>query len=319
MLAKRVEQGMEIAVLGVGGLGGYLGARLAQHGHRIHLIARGRNLEAIRARGVHVEAPSGAYVVKPASAEADARAVPNCDVVLVVVKNYDLDEAIETLRPFAGQKACFVSLLNGIDAVRKLDAAFPGRALAGQCYVVVELDQPGVVRQTPGPQTIVLGELDNRCSARVAALAEAFSATGMDASVSDRIEAVQWTKLTFISCLAGVVAASRSSVGEVLACSETRLLYESALREAQAVARAKNIPVSPTIVQDTLDFAATLDPSTTFSLLRDVLAGRRTEIDAFCGAIVRHGDTCGIPTPVHRFLVAVLKPADERGRRAAST
>ncbi|WP_394821537.1 ketopantoate reductase family protein [Pendulispora albinea] len=304
---------MEVAFVGAGGVGGHFGGLLARKGVSVHYVARGRHLEAIRRDGLRVEAASGTFTVRPASVEADARAVPTCGAVFLCVKTYDLDPAIEALRPFAGERACFVPLLNGVDAVDKLAAAFPGRTVGGQCSVLAEVLEPGVIRQARGPQQIVVGELDHRRTSRLEAIASVFAGSGAEVVLSESIQADLWTKLIFIGCLAGVVAATRSSVGEVLACAESRALYLSALREAVAVARAEGVALRPNIVEATMMRAEGTEPATKFSLLRDVEARRRTEVDAMVGAIVRRGRARGVATPAHEFLVAALLPAHLRG------
>lgn len=303
---------MELAVIGVGGVGGYFGGLLARKGVSVHFVARGRHLDAIRKHGLRVEATSGTFSVRPTSAEADARAVPNCDLVLVCVKNYDLDALLTTLQPYAGDRACFVPLLNGIDAVRALSAAFPARIIAGQCSVLAELVSPGVVRQAPGPRQIVIGGLDRTPTPRALALRDAFADTGVDVSISETIEADLWTKMIYIACVASVVAVTRTSVGEVLACAESRALCVSALEEAIAVARAEGVALQPSLLESLLSRAESLEKRTKFSLLRDLEAGRRIEIDALNGALVRRGREHGLATPVHQFLYAALLPAHRR-------
>jgi 2-dehydropantoate 2-reductase len=304
---------MNVAFIGAGGVGGYFGGLLARKGVPVHLVARGQHLEAIRSEGLRVEAASGTFTVRPTSAEADARAVPDCDAVFLSVKNYDLEVALDALRTFAGERACFVPLLNGVEAVEKLAAAFPGRTVAGQCSVLAEVLKPGVIRQARGPQQIVIGELDHRRTSRLSLIADAFAGTGAELIVSGWIQVELWTKLIFIGCLAGIIAATRSSVGEVLACAESRALYLSALREVVAVAEAEGVALPPTIMETTLARAEGSDPATKFSLLRDMEAGRRTELDALIGAIVRRGRERGVATPAHEFLYATLAPAHRRG------
>ncbi|WP_394823327.1 ketopantoate reductase family protein [Pendulispora albinea] len=304
---------MDVAFIGAGGVGGYFGGLLARKGVGVHFVARGQHLSAIRREGLRIEAASGTFTVRPASAEADARAVGRCDFAFVCVKNYDLDAAIEALRPFAGERACFVPLLNGVDAVDKLGAAFPRRTVAGQCSVLAEVAAPGVIRQAPGPQQIVVGELDRRLTSRVAALADVFAGTGVDLVVSESIQTALWTKAIYIACLASVIAATRTSAREVLACAESRALYIAALREAVAVADKEGVTLEPNLVQTLLARGEALQAGTKLSLLRDFEANRRTEIESLSGSFIRRGRARGVPTPTHEFLYAVLLPAHLRG------
>jgi 2-dehydropantoate 2-reductase len=95
-----------------------------------------------------------------------------------------------------------------------------------------------------------------------------------------------------------------------MACEESRLLLNRAMREVDAVARAKGIPMDADVVEKTMAFAGKLQPATTASMQRDVVAGRRTEYDAINGAVVRAGREMGVPTPAHEFIWTCLKVAD---------
>jgi 2-dehydropantoate 2-reductase len=308
---------MEMAFVGAGGVGGYFGGLLARKGLKVHFVARGRHRNAILDRGLRVEAASGTFTVSPASVEEDARAVPHCDFVFLCVKNYDLEETLRALEPFAGTRACFVPLLNGVDAARKLEAMFPGRTIAAQCSVLSEILEPGVIRQANGPQQIVLGEPCHRRTERMDILADTFSGTGAEVLMSETIERELWSKLIFISCLAGVVAATRSTIGEVLACPQTRALCVTALQEAVVVADAEGIALDSSLVEATMRRAEALEPGSRFSLLRDLEAGKRSEIDSLNGTIVRCGLERGVATPVHSFIYAALLPTHLRGQGAA--
>jgi 2-dehydropantoate 2-reductase len=303
---------MNVAFIGAGGVGGYFGGLLARKGVAVHYVARGRHLEAIRAEGLRVEAAEGTFTVRPASVEADPGAVRDCDYVFVCVKNYDLDEALRALVPAAGKRACFVPLLNGVDAAQKLAALLPGRTIGGQCSVLAEVLRPGVIRRAAGPQQIVVGELDRARTPRVEGVRALFEGTGADVVVSDDVQRELWIKLAYIACLAGTVAATRSSVGEVLACAESRALYVAAIEECMAVAAAEGVTLPPDLVARLVARGEALEPQTKFSLLRDVEGGRRTEIESLSGTIARRGRERGVPTPAHSFLYAALLPAHRR-------
>jgi 2-dehydropantoate 2-reductase len=95
-----------------------------------------------------------------------------------------------------------------------------------------------------------------------------------------------------------------------MACAEARLLLERAMREVEAVARAKGFQLDDDIVAKTMDFCSRMTPETTSSMQRDVAAGRRLEYDAINGAVVRVGKETGLPTPVHEVCWTCLKVID---------
>jgi 2-dehydropantoate 2-reductase len=156
----------------------------------------------------------------------------------------------------------------------------------------------------------VLGELDGRRTERVQAIADALAASGATVEISDNIEKVIWTKAVFIASFGGISSVTRAPAGPVMACAESRLLVERAMREIDAVARAKGIALDADVVEKTLAFFQTLEPAITPSMQRDVVAGRRSEYDAINGAIVRAGRELDVPTPVHEFVWSCLKVVD---------
>jgi 2-dehydropantoate 2-reductase len=121
---------------------------------------------------------------------------------------------------------------------------------------------------------------------------------------------VLWTKLLFIASFSGITSVTRAPAGPVMACAESRLLLERAMREVEAVARAKGLHLDDDVVEKTMDFCDKMTPDTTSSMQRDVAAGRRLEYDAINGAVVRAGRETGLPTPVHEFCWTCLKVVD---------
>ena len=166
---------MRIAVMGAGGIGGYFGARLAQAGEAVALVARGEHLRAIRAQGLHVKSIGGDLAVRvPATDEP--RSVPELiglvDVVLFCVKSYDTLTAAEAIRPALSSHTAIVSLQNGVSNEDVL-ASLLGRerVLGGLVYGFAVIEAPGVIRHTQGGR-IVLGELDGQERTRTRQFAE---------------------------------------------------------------------------------------------------------------------------------------------------
>ena len=104
-------------------------------------------------------------------------------------------------------------------------------------------------------------------------------------------------------------------VGEVTACAETMEIIREAIAEVEAVARAKGIAMDADVVEKTMAFIKGMDAGVTSSMQRDVEAGRRLEIEALSGTVLRCGKELGIPTPAHRFIYAMLKPADAKASK----
>ncbi len=301
---------MHIAVMGTGALGGYMAARLSNAGIRVTCLARGRQLEALQRSGLRLESPLGAITVNPIAAEASAHAVGVVDAVLFVVKLGDALDAAHALGPLLDADTPVVTFQNGIDApdivAGEIGAAhvLPGSAnVAG-----AESPQPGVVRHLGRYARFVFGERDGRASLRAKRLLDAFVAAGMETRLSDDIVAELWDKFVLLAAASGVIAAARSPLGVVRDDRELKTMLGNAMLETAAVAGASGIELRPSIVDDHMALLETFPADQKSSMLQDLEAGRKLELDWLSGTVCRLGRRHGVPTPVHDTLLAALRP-----------
>jgi 2-dehydropantoate 2-reductase len=301
---------VRIAILGAGGVGGYYGGLLARGGHDVALVARGAHLAALREEGLRVESVHGDFTVRSILATDDSGEIGPVDLVLVAVKSYDLDTAAEAARPLVGPDTVVLPLLNGLDAAQRLAAVLgDGPVLAGLTHISSSLAAAGQIRQISSVQRITLGERDGKVTPRAQRVGEALSSSGIEVVISDQIDVALWDKFLFIASISGVCCLARQPIGIVLGTPETRRLYVQALREIEAIARARHVPLAPGIVEKTLDLSEGFPPETRPSMLVDLEAGRRIELEALNGAVVRHGRSMEVDTSVHNVVYAALKPA----------
>jgi 2-dehydropantoate 2-reductase len=306
---------MRIAVFGAGGVGGYFGARLAAAGQDVHFIARGEHLEAIRRRGLRVLSIKGDLVLFPANATDRPSDVGAVDWVICAVKTWQLEDAIAAMHPLLGPDTTILPLQNGVEAPDRIAAAVgAGRVLGGAAWLHSEIAEPGVVRHVSVEPRVALGELDGSLTKRAENMRAALEAAGVRVEASREIRAVMWSKLLFIASFSGVGAVTRVPAGEFRELPPARALLRAAMEEVVAVAAAHGVRLADGIVDDTLRFADGLEPGTTSSLQRDVLAGRPSELEDQSGAVVRLGRQAGVPTPAHGFIYAALLPQERRAR-----
>ena len=307
---------MRIAVFGTGGVGGYFGGRLAEAGQEVHFIARGEHLAAIQRDGLRVSSIEGDFMISPAQATDSPAEVGPVDLVLLGVKAWQVPEAAQAMQPMVGPDTTVIPLENGVEAADQL-AAVIGRehVLGGLCAIVAMIDGPGHIRHAAVPPIIRFGELDNSKSARVETLRKLFAgAKGLTVKVPEDIHVAIWNKFVFISAWSAVGSVTRVPLGLILGTPETRELLQAAVAEVVAVGRAAGVALSIDSVEKTMAFYDSLDGSATASMQRDVMAGRPSELEAQTGAIIRLGDTHGVPTPVARFLYQSLLPQEQKAR-----
>ncbi len=306
---------MRIAVVGAGGVGGYFGARLAQDGEDVAFVARGAQLDVLRGQGLRVESPRGNAVLGPQRATDDAREIGPVDAVLLCVKTWQLAEAIGSIRPLIGPDTCVVPFQNGVEAADELSAALgPGPVLGGVAKIVAFVAAPGVIRDLGGPTAAAFAELDNRPSARVERLRDAFRGARLEVETPADIQAAIWSKFLFVASAGGVGAVARMPIGVLRRVPETRRLLAGGMTEIAALARARGVRLPDDIVGRTMAFADTLPADGTASLQRDIAEGRRSELDWWSGAVVRLGRAAGVATPIHAFIYDSLLPSELHAR-----
>lgn len=301
---------MRIAVLGTGGIGGYFGGRLAASGHDVTFVARGPHLDAIRERGLAVSSVAGDVTVHPATATDDAASIGAVDVVLLAVKTWQLPPVLESLPALVGPTTAVVTTQNGVEAPSRVATVVGrGAVLPGIAKIFAFIDGPGRITHAGGPASLVFDEwtpTPGGPSERVTRLREAVRASGAVSPVPDDIWAELWSKMLFVVPLGGLGAALDATVGELRSKPSSRALLEDAMREVEALARARGVRLPESVVAGTMAFVDDQPPETTTSLQRDLLAGRPSELDAWTGAVVRLAAESGVAVPLHRLLLEVL-------------
>jgi 2-dehydropantoate 2-reductase len=302
-----------IAVLGIGGVGGMVAARTGAV-----CVGTERTVNAIRARGLTLTQGDVTTVVHP---DAVTRLDRPIALLVVAVKAYDLDAALERVAPAALHGALVLPLLNGLEHVdalrRRLGASdtvsrgSPAVAAGSIGRVEAFSPEPGVVVQRTTEAAIVEAACAGLGRVALEAALASLRVPGIEVVVADDERAVLWSKTTRLAILAAATVASGRTVGELRDDPSWRARLEEALREACAVAAAEGVSVDPAgqwaIIQ-------ALPHDLTTSAARDASAGRPTELDAIAGSVVRAGLRLGVPTTE---LARLLAEAQERSRPAA--
>ena len=304
---------MRIAIVGVGAVGGYFGGRLAQAGEEVAFVARGATLDALRERGLVVDSIAGDFVIEPVRASDDAATFGTVDAVLFGVKAWQVEQAARSALPLFGAETFAVPLQNGVEAPELL-ASVVGRerVLGGLCKIFAQIEAPGHITHLGVEPSIDFGELDGRSSARAERLLNAFERAGVKARVRADIAVGMWEKLMMIVPTSAVGAATRVKLGELREIAESRALVAGSMQEIWHLARARGVAVRDEAVERTLSFIDGLPYETTASMQRDIMAGRRSELEAQSGAVVRLANEAGVEVPINRFLYATLLPAEHK-------
>lgn len=308
---------MKIAVIGVGGVGGYFGGKLAKAGVDTVFIARGATLEALRTKGLRVDSIAGDFVVDRVNA-TDNPTDP-VDAVIFATKAWQIPEAAEKAKPLIGKETIAVPLENGMEAPDQLAHAF-GRhhVLGGLCGIVSYIVAPGHIKHAAIDPFVMFGELDNARTPRVERLRQTFASAGIKADIPEDIHRSMWSKFLFIAPMSAIGALTRVPIGSWRSIPETREIAIGAMREMIAIASARGIDLGDDAIERTLERYERMAPDSTSSLQRDIIEGKPSELEAQAGAIVRMARESKVATPICETLYALLLPQERRARGDAS-
>jgi 2-dehydropantoate 2-reductase len=309
---------MRFVFVGAGAVGGYYGALLARAGHQVGFVARGAHRDAIARDGLRIASEAVGDFVAPVRADSDPSMLGRADVVVLAVKTYDNASAIPMLAPMVDAGTTVLTLQNGIDSAEEL-AAVVGepRTIAGATYVATAIEAPGLIKQTGSHRRIVFGEYFGDRAAvsdRVARIAAAMTSADIHAEPVADVRPPIWEKFTYLAPFAAFTGAARLPIGPLWSDPHTRAMFLQAVAEVREVAAAHGVTLRPDHVEVVNDYLDKLPASTRSSLLIDLSQGKRIEVEALQGTVVRRGQRVGVATPVMSALYAVLKPWAEGSR-----
>jgi 2-dehydropantoate 2-reductase len=307
-----------VAVVGAGAVGGYFGGMLARAGARVTLIGRPAHVDVWKRDGLFIDSLHFQESVR-VDASTDLDSAQDAELVLFCVKSPDTEDTAAQLARHLRSGAVIVSLQNGVDNVERMRAAAGLDPIAAVVYVASSMPAAGRVKHS-GRGDLLIGDVRGRTLAsrgdtlpRVAAW---FEASGVPCRVSQDIEADLWTKLITNVGLNAISAVANATYGSIAAVPETRGTVHQLVDECVAVARAGGVPLPAMDYGDMVVRFAEKVGAVYSSTAQDLERGKRTEIDALNGFVVRRGSELGVPTPVNQSLVALVKLRESQFERA---
>ncbi len=306
---------MKVAILGAGAMGSVFGGHLALAGHDVTLVDTWReHMEAVAASGLDLRTPQGDGVVVPLQAIHEPWRLEPVELVIVLTKTFAGADAIRSVAPALTGETWVVTVQNGLGNERRLaEVIGPERVVPGTTTVGAEQRGPGVVTMSPSTaaRTSVthLGPPRGAATlpAAVVEIAATLTAAGLPTEALGSADVVIWTKLALAGPMGPVSALLRRGVSDVAENEHSYALIRALFDEIVDVAHTTGVPLDREAVWvHALETFRAVGPHTT-SMAADVLAHRRTEIDAFCGEVARLGDEHGVATPVNRTIWQAVK------------
>ena len=296
---------MRIAIMGSGGIGGYIGAKLAQASEDVTFIARGSHLAAMQAQGLCVESPLGEIKLPHISATDTPSEVGFVDVVIFAVKLYDSEAAAAAIVPLVGSVTRVITLQNGIDSVATLTKYVPRpQIVPGATYLSASIKHPGVILHAHGNSKTILGGLNDPV---VEALGNACArVVGLDIQIVDNIDHVLWAKFITVSAFSGATSLMRSGIGPIFADPESCIFLEQLRDEGMAIAAAAGHKMAEGYEEKVTSLWKSFPAETKSSMAIDLGRGKPIEIAWLSGRIHALGKELGIMTPAHTAVYRAL-------------
>lgn len=307
-----MSEKFRIAILGIGGVGGYFGGKLAEYyadsGEvEIIFIARGENAKAIKENSLKVITTDGEFTARPKIVSDEPNEIGKIDLFILCTKAYDLAESIEKYRDCLSERTAILPLLNGVNHAETVRAILPNVDVwGGCCFIVARLIEKGIVKVDSEIRLLQFGS-KNAKKDKLENVENIFKSAGIHTELSNNIDKTIWEKFIFISSLATLTSFLDNNVGEILGSSEYQNLLTDLIAEVSSLARAKNINVAENIEELTLEKIKKAPPSATSSMHADFAKKGKTELETLTGYVVREAKSLNLPTPVYERLYEDLR------------
>jgi len=315
---------MKVCIYGVGAIGGWLGAHLAQAGCQVSAVARGATLHALNSQGLTLH-QAGQVIQVPLKASADPLELGVQDVVIVAVKAPALSEVAGQIAPLLGLNTMVFTAMNGVpwwflqgfgDAVAgtRLQTIDPtgaiaqgipaGHVLGGVVHASCAVDAPGVIRHHFG-NGLIVGEPSGQSTARVHNWVDLLVRAGFQASVSAQIQKDIWYKLWGNMTVNPISGMTGATTDQILNDDLVRGFISTVMLEAKAIGERLGIPIDQQ-PEDRHAITSKLGAFKT-SMLQDVEAGKSIELDALVSAVRELGQLTQVPTPFTDALLGLSR------------
>ncbi|TDH58021.1 2-dehydropantoate 2-reductase [Dankookia rubra] len=307
---------MRVLVVGAGALGGYFGGRLAEVGRDVTFLVRPGRAEQIVRHGLHIDSLHGNAHVHPRTVLARDLSEPY-DLILLAVKAYSLDAAMQDIVSAVGPETTILPVLNGMRHLDMLATRFGAeRVLGGVAQIPATLGPEGqVIHRMGTDHQLIFGEVPGALSPRVRAIASVFDGANFRPRTSEQIVQDMWEKWVGLAALAAATCLMRGSVGDILVSPGGRDMVLALFAECRAVAAASGHEPRPAIIEITTGFLTNEGSRLTASMLRDIDRGGPAEGEHVLGDMVERAEKMGVLTPMLRLARCHVATYEARRKR----
>lgn len=301
---------MKYTIIGAGGTGGCLGFFLKKAGKDVTLIARGKHLEAIRKNGLTIQKlwdeSRETLPVKACTAE-EYKEIP--DVILVCIKGYSMDETVPTIKKIAGKETVVIPILNIYGTGGRLQKKLPELTVTDGCiYVSANIMEPGVILQHGKILRVVFGARKaEEETEKMREVAKDMVTDDLEVILSENIRRDAMVKFSYVSPIGAAGLYCNAVAADFQREGEQREMFKALIREIVALSHAMGIEFEEDLVERNLKILASLSPEATTSMQRDVIEGKRSEMDGLVYEVVRMGREYKVSMPQYEKAAACFR------------
>ena len=301
---------MKYAIIGAGGTGGCLGFFLKKAGKDVTLIARGKHLEAIRKNGLTIQKlwdeSRETLPVKACTAE-EYKEIP--DVILVCVKGYSMDETVPTIKKIAGKETVVIPILNIYGTGGRLQKKLPELTVTDGCiYVSANIMEPGVILQHGKILRVVFGaKKPEEETEKMREVAKDMVTDDLEVILSENIRRDAMVKFSYVSPIGAAGLYCNAVAADFQREGEQREMFKALIREIVALSHAMGIEFEEDLVERNLKILSSLSPEATTSMQRNVIEGKRSEMDGLVYEVVRMGREYKVSMPQYEKAAACFR------------
>lgn len=303
---------MKLVIVGVGGIGGLIGGKLAQYGcENVSFFCRGKTLEELLSRGLELRRNNEVSIIRPDIVTNSPYKIGEADVVIFAVKNYSVENAANEIKPIVGKDTVIIPLLNGLVAERKLKAIFSeSQTLGGLVYTSAFIVAPGIVQQNGNILKVLFGDsslTQEENLRKYSGICDVFNAAEINTVLTSNIKNEMWTKFIMISSLATATSVYMRNIGDLFSDKVSLDMFKGLLNEIVSVAKLKGAILSHDIVEETLKKSQSFIPETKTSMQLDFERGNENELEALTGYVCEEACKLGINVPLYNMAYDKLK------------
>ena len=293
-----------IVIIGLGGVGGYFGFKISQSNevdqkNKISFVARGITYETVKQNGLQLlSTEHETRFTKPDAIYQKISEIQNPDLILICVKEYDLEDICRQLSKVITTNTVLLPMMNGADIYDRIRGILPKSIILPSCvYVASHIKEKGIIEHKGKPGQLILGKDPQHAAKNIDWIINLLENSQINFQFKENVQVDIWTKFIFIASFGLVTAKYNSSIGEVCMVETQKEEAKNIMLEIKSIADKKGIDLPEDIIRNTFDKAASFPPSTPTSLQLDVHSEKaNNELELFAGAILKYGKETKVPT-----------------------